>query len=77
MPGIIQLFPCEVECYSSVKYGERPTTLVFGEARLEIAEILTSWRVPTGVVFHIRTLNNRTFELFYDEDSHQWSAKSI
>ncbi len=77
MLGIIQLFPCEVECFSSAKYGERPTALVFGEARLKIAEIINSWRVPTGTIFQVRTLNNRTFELFYDEDSDQWSAKSI
>ncbi len=77
MQGIIQLFPCDVECYSSTKYGERPTALVIGQARLEIAEILKSWRKPTGMVFQVQTTNNRTFELFYDEHSDQWSVRSI
>jgi hypothetical protein len=51
--------------------------LVFGEARLEIAEILNSWRVPAGPVFQVRTLSDQTFELFYDQSSEQWNAKTI
>ena len=77
MQGIIQLFPCDVECYSSIKYGERPKALVFDQARLEIAEILRSWRKPTGMVFQVQTTNNRRFELTYDEHSDQWGVKSI
>lgn len=77
MQGIIQLFPCEVECYSSTKYGERPTAIVFEQARLEITEIVKSWRNPTGMIFQVKTNNNRTFELIYDEDSDQWSVRSI
>jgi len=71
------LFPCDVECYSSAKYGERPTALVFEEARLDITEIIKSWRIPSGMVFQVQTTNNRTFELIYDEHSDQWSFRSI
>lgn len=73
----MQLFPCDVECYSSAKYGERPTALVFEEARLDITEIIKSWRIPSGMVFQVQTANNRTFELIYDENSDQWSFRSI
>lgn len=51
--------------------------LVFEEARLEITEIIKSWRIPTGMVFQVQTTNNRTFELIYDEHSDQWSFRSI
>lgn len=77
MLGITQLFPCDVECYSSTRYGERPTALVIGQARLKIDEIINTWRVPDGVVFHVRTQNDQTFELLYDQHSAEWSFSRI
>ena len=71
------MFPCEVECFSSTRYGERPTALVIGQARLEVDKILNSWRLPSGLVFQVRTLDHQVFELKYDQHSSEWSFKTL
>lgn len=77
MLGIIPLFPCEVECLSSARYGERPTALVIGQVRLEIDKILNSWRLPSGLVFQVHTLDDQVYELKYEQLSSEWSFKKI
>ena len=77
MQGITPLFPCNVECYSSAKYGQRPTAVVFEYERLEIMDIINFWRTPTGIAFQVLTKNNQAFELTYSENSDQWSYRTI
>jgi hypothetical protein len=77
MQGIILLYPCNVECYSSTRYGERPTALVIGQVRLEVDKILNTWRIPAGVVFQVRTLNGQIFELKFDQHKSEWSFNAI
>jgi hypothetical protein len=66
-----------VESYSSTRYAERPTALFIEEERLEISEIIKSWRSPEGIVFHVRTEDDQSFEIMYDEDSDQWNVRVI
>ena len=77
MSVITRLFPCNVECISSTKYGDRPTAVVFENARLPIIDILKHWRSPGAVVFHVLTKNDLAFEVTYHEDSDQWSCRTI
>jgi len=77
MPGITPLFPCNVECVSSTKYGERPTVIVFEEKRLPVAEVIKQWRSPEGTYFQVVTDNNLAFELAYQDGSDQWICKLI
>lgn len=67
----------EVECYSGARYGERPKALVSEQQRLEISEVLKSWRSPTGMFFQVMTEDQRVFELIFEEDSSQWMVKEI
>ena len=66
-----------VECYSGARYGERPKALVSEQQRLEILEVLKSWRSPTGMIFQVMTEDHRVFELIFEEDSSQWMVKEI
>jgi hypothetical protein len=77
MSGTIQLYPCNVECVSSSKYGERPTAVVFEHERILITNILKRWRSPEGTNFQVLTDNNLAFELTYHEATDKWSFKSI
>jgi hypothetical protein len=66
-----------VECYSGARYGERPTALVSEQTRLEVSEILKSWRSPTGIIFQVLTEDGQSFELIFEENSAQWNVKAI
>jgi hypothetical protein len=61
-----------VECRSDTEYAERPMALHWQAERLEIAEILSRWRTPTGKGFRVRTADNQIFELIYHEEHADW-----
>jgi hypothetical protein len=77
MQGIIQLFPCNVECVSSASYGDRPTAICFEDQRLEIIEVLQRWRSPEGINFNVLTSEEYAYELNYNQASDQWSCRRI
>jgi hypothetical protein len=62
-----------VECLSSASYAERPLAFYRQGQRLEVAEILSRWRLPTGAGFRVRTIQEQIFDLFYDESLDEWS----
>jgi hypothetical protein len=64
-----------VECRSDSEYAERPIALYWHEQRLEIVEILSRWRTPEGKGFRVRTTDEQTFELSYEEISADWQIK--
>jgi hypothetical protein len=61
-----------VECHSGYEYGERPTALHWGGARLEVQEILSRWRDPQGKGFRVRTTDGQVFDLYYNLLSDVW-----
>lgn len=66
-----------VECYSGARYGERPTALVSEQTRLEVSEILKSWRSPTSIIFQVLTEDGQSFELIFDENIAHWRVEAI
>ena len=64
-----------VECHSGFAYAERPVALTWEGRRLEIEAILAAWRTPAGRVFHVRTTDQRRFELAWDEAADRWQIK--
>jgi hypothetical protein len=41
--------------------------------RLEVDEVLQSWRAPEGMRFQVRAADGRVFELFYNLEIDAWS----
>jgi hypothetical protein len=76
-PGITRLYPCDVECVSSARYGDRPTAIVLDQERLPISQIIKHWRSPEGIYFQVQTTNDLAFELIYDETSDEWRYRAI
>ena len=66
-----------VECRSDSEYAERPLSLVWGEQRLEIAEILSRWRGPGEKGFRVQTADRQVFELIYREVPDEWIIQPI
>jgi hypothetical protein len=63
-----------VECYSGIDYAGRPQVLIWQGERLEVTEVLTSWRTPQGKGFQVR-VGTKVFVLFYDEIYDAWSIE--
>jgi hypothetical protein len=61
-----------VECHSGFAYAERPVALTWDNQRLEIDEILATWRTPGERRFRVRTRDRQTFELAYRESDDDW-----
>jgi len=66
-----------VECHSGYEYAERPVAVHWQEQRLEVADILDTWRIPGGKCFRVRTTDQRVFELFYGELYAEWRINEI
>jgi hypothetical protein len=65
--------PDLVECYSGGEYAERPRALHWQGLRLEVSEVLRSWRSLEGVRFLVRAADDRVFELGYAIETDAWS----
>ena len=76
-PGITPLYPCNVECVSSTRYGDRPTAIVFNQERMLVSQIFKQWRSPDGIHFQVQTTNDLAFELIYEEPTDEWRYKTI
>jgi hypothetical protein len=61
-----------VECHSDFEYAERPVALQWNGQRLEICEVLKSWRAPDEKCFRVRVVDGQVFELFYNELQDEW-----
>jgi hypothetical protein len=64
--------PDRVECYSGYEYPERPYAFQLQDRRIEIAEVLQTWRNPNGRCFRVRTEDMQVFELVYKESEDDW-----
>ena len=63
----------EVSCYSGHTYAERPASFRWQDTEYEVDEIERSWLEPGERCFQVRTRDNKTFKLCYNETIKQWS----
>lgn len=66
-----------VECYSGSRYAERPTAVSWQGKRLEIRQVLQSWRTPDGPSFDVLVGDGRNFRLMYGERCDSWTVIHI
>ena len=66
-----------VECRSDSEYADRPLALLWEGKRLEIAEILASWRGPGEKGFRVKTTDGQAFELAYRQLPDEWHIQPI
>ena len=66
-----------VECRSDIDYADRPLALTWLGQRLEIAEILASWRGPGEKGFRVKTTDGQAFELAYREVPDEWHIQPL
>ena len=66
-----------VECRSEASYAGRPIALHWQEERLEVQEVLASWREPGRLHYRVRLEPRRVFDLAYDEVNDCWQADEL
>ena len=66
-----------VECRSDSEYAGRPLALTWQGQRMEIAEILASWRGPNEKGFRVKTVDGAAFDLAYREIPDEWHVQPI
>jgi hypothetical protein len=66
-----------VECRSDSEYADRPLALTWQGRRLEVAEILASWRGPGEKGFRVKTTDGQAFELAYRELPDEWHIQPL
>ena len=67
----------EVECRSDTEYADRPLALTWQGRRLEVAEIVASWRGPGEKGFRVKTTDGQAFELAYRELPDEWHIQPL
>ena len=62
----------KVKCYSGHTYAERPKSFQWEDKEYEVQEIEKAWLEPGERHFQVRTKDNKTFRLCYNEAKDQW-----
>lgn len=63
----------EVSCYSGSIYAERPQSFSWGGVTFLVKEITDEWIEPGERYFRVRTGDNKSFQLCYNETNDKWS----
>ena len=67
----------KVNCYSGHTYAERPKSFVWEGVQYEVEEIEKSWQEPGEKHFLVRTKDNKSFKLSYNESQQQWTLIEV
>lgn len=64
--------PVLVTCYSGAFYAERPRTVEFNGRLLQIEKVISRWRTPDGLFFHLSSAGGEDIYLVYNEAKDEW-----
>ena len=66
LPGI------GVECYAGHRGEQTPRTLLVGDRRIDVAEVVDAWLAPEYRYFKLRGADGNTYLVRNDERSDTW-----
>jgi hypothetical protein len=61
-----------VECYAGHRGEQTPRTLILGDRRIAVAEVLDAWLAPDYRYFKVRGADGDTYLVRHDERSNNW-----
>jgi hypothetical protein len=61
-----------VECYAGHRGEQTPRTLILGDRRMPVAEVLDAWLAPDYRYFKLRGEDGNTYLVRHDERSDTW-----
>lgn len=66
------LLPVGVECYAGHRGEQTPRTLILGDRRIAVAEVLDAWLAPEYRYFKLKGSDGDTYLVRHDERSNSW-----
>jgi hypothetical protein len=67
-----RLLTVGVECYAGHRGEQTPRTLILGDRRIAVAEVLDAWLAPDHRYFKLRCTDGDTYLVRHDERSNTW-----
>jgi hypothetical protein len=61
-----------VECYAGHRGEQTPRTLILGDRRIAVAEVLDAWLAPDYRYFKLRGADGNTYLVRHEERSSTW-----
>jgi hypothetical protein len=61
-----------VECYAGARGDETPRTLIIGDRRVGVVEILDRWLAPDHRYFKLKGDDGHVYIVRYDNSSDEW-----
>ena len=70
--GEQRLLTMSVEWYAGHRGEQTPRTLILGERRIVVAEVVDAWLAPDYRYFKVRGADGNTYLVRHDERSNTW-----
>ena len=67
-----QLLTVGVECYAGHRGEQTPRTLILGDRRIAVAEVVDAWLAPDCRYFKLKGDGGNTYLVRHDERSGTW-----
>jgi hypothetical protein len=67
-----RLLAIRVECYAGHRGEQTPRTLILGDRRIAVAEVLDAWLAPEYRYFKLRSADGDTYLVRHDARSDIW-----
>ena len=67
-----RLLGVEVECYAGHRGEQTPRTLILGDRRIPVAEVVDAWLAPDYRYFKLRDAAGNTYLVRHDDGSDTW-----
>lgn len=67
-----QVLRIGVECYAGHRGEQMPRTLVLGDRRLAVIEVLDAWLAPDHRYFKLKAADGNTYLVRHDERATIW-----
>ena len=67
-----RLLSVGVECYAGHRGEQTPRTLILGDHRIAVAEVLDAWLAPEYRYFKLKGADGDTYLVRHDERSNTW-----
>jgi hypothetical protein len=66
------LLTIRVDCYAGHRGEQTPRTLILGDRRIGVAEVIDAWLAPDHRYFKLRCDDGHTYLVRHDERSNTW-----
>lgn len=66
------LLAIRVECYAGHRGEQTPRTLILGDRRVDVAEVIDAWLAPDHRYFKLRGTDSDIYLVRHDEQSDSW-----